>query len=374
MLDGAHQVKPMTLKKQKNNILSIIFLSLYSLVLLSVPVFAYAAESSKFLPCTPTEHAAQAPGETRTVANTDLFDCVNQLYKYALIISSIAAVFMIIIAGYMYIFSGGDSGKVSTAKSFITTSLLGIAVLLTGFLLLKQINPNLLVLKNITPQQIGQRNWAYIGSGGITYGSADNKVPGGVGPAGGGVVGNVPGNNGVSCNGGIDKSPSVHVDCNCRSTEITNSANKYSIDPALLRAVIYQETKCGADIRTSSAGAVGIMQILPSTGNNAIYDGKKCALNWASDIQANIDCAAIILKNLQLQYGRDGVKYVLASYNTDPRKSMPASSFCPGMRRFECPFDNAEHTICNDKPGSYDETRNYVVSAQRFYNEAQACR
>ena len=146
--------------KNKNKTLSIIFLSLYSLALLSVPILARAAAFD--IPCTPTAYPIQPEGSTVLVDNTDLFDCVNQLYKYALIIASITAVFMIIIAGYMYIFSGGDSGKVSSAKSFITTSLLGITVLLTGFLLLKQINPNLLSIKNITPGQISQRDWGKI--------------------------------------------------------------------------------------------------------------------------------------------------------------------------------------------------------------------
>lgn len=144
----------------KNKILSVVFLTLYSLILVAVPIFAQAAAFD--IPCTPSTTPITAPA-TGTTNNTDLFDCVNQLYKYALIISSIAAVFMIIIAGYMYIFSGGNSGKISTAKNFITTSLLGITVLLTGFLLLKQINPNLLSIKNITPGQIGQLEWAIIG-------------------------------------------------------------------------------------------------------------------------------------------------------------------------------------------------------------------
>jgi hypothetical protein len=126
----------------------ILFLALYAVLLLATPHLARAAAID--IPCKPS---------TGTAANTDLFTCINQLYKYALIISSIAATFMIILAGYLYIFSGGNDKRVSTAKSFISTSLLGIAVLLTGFLLLKQINPNLLSIKNITPQQIAYEDW-----------------------------------------------------------------------------------------------------------------------------------------------------------------------------------------------------------------------
>jgi hypothetical protein len=126
-------------------------------ILLLTPSIASAAALD--IPCKPSATPAAAPASGTTAANTDLFTCINQLYKYALIISSIAATFMIILAGYLYIFSGGNDKRVSTAKSFISTSLLGIAVLLTGFLLLKQINPNLLSIKNITPQQIAYEDW-----------------------------------------------------------------------------------------------------------------------------------------------------------------------------------------------------------------------
>ena len=111
------------------------------------------------LPCTPSQAPAKVAGQDTSAPNNDLYNCINRLYKYALVICSIAGVFMIMLGGYMYIFSGGSDKKVSTAKSFITTSLLGITVLLTGFLLLKQINPSLTTIKSITPQQIDYQEW-----------------------------------------------------------------------------------------------------------------------------------------------------------------------------------------------------------------------
>lgn len=157
--------------KMPTKIKRLLATSVCALSLVIIPISAEAAAVG--LPCTPTQGSG-------TANNTDLFTCVNSLYKYGLVISSIAAVLMIIFAGYMYIFSGGSESKVSTAKAWITSSLLGIAVLLTGFLLLKQINPSLLTIKNISPQQIAQQDWfedADIG--------ADNAPPG---PIPGGVT------------------------------------------------------------------------------------------------------------------------------------------------------------------------------------------
>lgn len=116
------------------------------LTLIIVPVAAQAAAVD--IPCKPSQSGTG-----------DLFNCVNQLYKYALVICSIAAIIMIMIGGYMYIFSGGSEKRVSTAKSFIQSSLVGIAVLLVGFVLLRQINPSLLTIKSITPSQIGFQQW-----------------------------------------------------------------------------------------------------------------------------------------------------------------------------------------------------------------------
>ncbi len=125
--------------------------------------------SAANLPCTPTV------GQD----NSDLFSCINNLYKYALIISSIAAVFMIMLGGYLYIFSGGSTSKVSTAKSFIWSSLLGIVVLLAGFLLLKQINPSLLTVKSVTPTQSPLTGWLILEHGGGGGGGGGGGTGGG---------------------------------------------------------------------------------------------------------------------------------------------------------------------------------------------------
>ncbi len=98
------------------------------------------------LPCTPSSGAE---------AQNDVFNCVDRLYRFGLVAATIAAVFMIILAGYLYIFSGGSESRVGTAKSFISTSLIGLAVLVVGYLILQQINPEILEVKNISPDQIG---------------------------------------------------------------------------------------------------------------------------------------------------------------------------------------------------------------------------
>lgn len=66
---------------------------------------------------------------------------VNQALKAAVQILSFvagaAAVIMIILAGFKYITSGGDSGKVGNAKSTLIYALVGIAIAILAQLLLK---------------------------------------------------------------------------------------------------------------------------------------------------------------------------------------------------------------------------------------------
>src|SRR6266699_4513439 len=54
---------------------------------------------------------------------------------------------------------------------------------------------------------------------------------------------------------------------------VRGHARNYRLDPALLAAVIYQESKFRADAKSSS-GAIGLMQLLPGTAEGiAVHTG-----------------------------------------------------------------------------------------------------
>jgi soluble lytic murein transglycosylase len=95
---------------------------------------------------------------------------------------------------------------------------------------------------------------------------------------------------------------------------IVGHAENYGLEPQLLAAVIYQESKFDADAESSS-GAVGLMQLLPSTGQG-IADrtgGEEWTPADLLEPELNIRYGAWYLRHLLDKYGSE--ELALAAYN-----------------------------------------------------------
>jgi soluble lytic murein transglycosylase len=97
----------------------------------------------------------------------------------------------------------------------------------------------------------------------------------------------------------------------------THAAN-YELDPALLAAVIYQESKFRPSVKSTS-GAIGLMQLLPSTAKGiAVHTGgTKFVVSDLYDPEINIRYGAWYLHHLVEKY-RDE-RTALAAYNAGQR-------------------------------------------------------
>lgn len=151
-----------------------------------------------------------APSDT---GEGDVNACVNNIYRFSIIAASIGAVLMFVIAGYLYMFSGGSDKQVGTAKSLMSSSITGMVILLAGLLILRQINPDLLYIKSISPEQITSRDWEFGGGGG----------------GGGGGLGG----------GGGPISTGNWKDA------INAASQKYSLDPCVLDTILKKESSGG---------------------------------------------------------------------------------------------------------------------------------
>lgn len=95
---------------------------------------------------------------------------------------------------------------------------------------------------------------------------------------------------------------------------VRGHARNYDLDPALLAAVIYQESKFKADARSDS-GAIGLMQLLPDTAKGiALHTGgTRFRVEDLYDPEINVRYGAWYLRHLIQKYGDE--QTALAAYN-----------------------------------------------------------
>ena len=100
---------------------------------------------------------------------------------------------------------------------------------------------------------------------------------------------------------------SEHLDVPYRDL-IRETAERYELDPFLLAAITEVESRFQAQA-ISHRGAIGLMQVLPSTA--------AASAEILTDPQANLDAGARYLEHLLGRYGGD-LELTLAAYNAGP--------------------------------------------------------
>ena len=95
---------------------------------------------------------------------------------------------------------------------------------------------------------------------------------------------------------------------------VLGHAKNYRLDPALLAAVIYQESKFDPDAR-SDQGAIGLMQLLPGTAKGIAErtGGTKFRVADLYNPELNVRYGAWYLRHLLDKYGSE--RTALAAYN-----------------------------------------------------------
>ena len=95
---------------------------------------------------------------------------------------------------------------------------------------------------------------------------------------------------------------------------VRGHAKNYRLDPALLAAVIYQESKFEVDAK-SEAGAIGLMQLQPETAKGIAIrtGGSRFQTSDLYNPEINIRYGSWYLRHLLNKY--DDEKLALAAYN-----------------------------------------------------------
>ncbi len=122
-------------------------------------------------------------------------------------------------------------------------------------------------------------------------------------------------------------------------------AREHHLDPALLAAVIYQESKFRSDAKSKS-GAIGLMQLTPATADGIAIRTHGSAFHTSDlyDPDINIRYGTWYLANLFSKYGSE--RLVLAAYNAGQ--------------------GNVDRWRANGQPIQFAETRAYVKRVEHL--------
>lgn len=86
------------------------------------------------------------PDNSKAGYTYNLGRCVNNIYIFSISIASFIAVIMFVFAGYLYV--QGSEESVESAKSMMTSTLLGMAILFGAYIILNTIDPSLTTISN----------------------------------------------------------------------------------------------------------------------------------------------------------------------------------------------------------------------------------
>ena len=135
---------------------------------------------------------------------------------------------------------------------------------------------------------------------------------------------------------------------------VRGHAENYRLEPQLLAAVIYQESKFDPEARSSS-GAVGLMQLLPETGQG-IAD-RTGGDSWQPE--------DLLTPELNVRYGSWYLRHLLDKYDDE---SLALAAYNAGQT-------NVDEWRRHGLGIQFAETRHYVERVQelkRMYAEAYA--
>lgn len=321
-----------------------------------------AAEEESNLPdpvtFTPNVELPGFPTTTKVSGRT-AGQYIRALYIYFVGVVGVLAVAMIMYAGFLWITAAGNATRVTQAKEQMNAAVIGLILTLTSFLLLQLINPELVKLKDFNLPTVPR----------ILQPIERQQSP---------EKGAPPVSFDASKMGNLDAYDAMFLKIACKPP--------YSDRDLAFRwkAIMTIESSGRKDI-ISSANAVGLMQLLPSTANKTITELQDPETNIAAgaahvkQLRANtcpstallkidpktgkrppaVDCDGQWLKAGSKSCVNGDWKYIAAAYNGGAGANC-ASVDCPGKTWWECPSNWTG-------PDSFEQTYIYVQKFQAAY-------
>lgn len=99
-----------------------------------------------------------SPMGTDLTPTTEFHELIQYIYEWGISLGGIFVFIMLVFAGMKYLTSAGDPGKMKAALEKIRSAILGLVLLLTSFIILNTINPELTQLRAL-PHLWGDRGF-----------------------------------------------------------------------------------------------------------------------------------------------------------------------------------------------------------------------
>ncbi len=330
-----------------------------TLALLLLPLFAFAQAPTGGL--VPQWCQAGCPCSFCDLYN--LADNVIGFLLYSVSVPIAAGAFLY--GGVLMLTSGGNPGQITKGRGVMTSAVIGMALAFFAWAIFNTILSTIgFGIKDASWYDIPECE-----SGGGTTCNIDlgpEVVPEQPG-AGDSEPLTSPWPGPSSCNRSADQIASDRARLAPYQNMIDAAAARYGVSADRIRAIIITESS-GNFGAMSRAGALGLMQILPSTARQ--FDSS-VTVGKLLDPAYNINMGTRIYAQLLQQYGDPN--FASAGYNGGGNPDVGAngpSTDCPGLRRWQCPWDSpgcyqTERTDCRRNDG-YRETRNYVDKVNGF--------
>ena len=102
-----------------------------------------------------------APGGLELKDDSTLLEFVDYCYRWGILFGGLAAFVALIVGGFKYLTSVGDPNKMREAREWITSALIGLAIIIFSFVILNTLNPDLTTLTVPTTNvgNLGVGNW-----------------------------------------------------------------------------------------------------------------------------------------------------------------------------------------------------------------------
>ena len=86
-------------------------------------------------------------------ADGNIGHCITQVYKWALALSAILAMLMMVLGGYLVMTAGGSAEQAEKGKGWVLSAIVGMGLLFGTYLILQTINPDLVNFRDFSKEK-----------------------------------------------------------------------------------------------------------------------------------------------------------------------------------------------------------------------------